>query len=421
MSASKKSSLERYRLEQTLRELDAKKGRHTELVTVYVPPEKQISDVIGYLQHENTTAANIKSKQTRKNVQDALTTIVQRLKLFKQPPPNGLVAFCGAIPQNGEGSEKIELYVIEPVERVNTFLYWCDASFHTDILRDMITEKDTYGIIVLDRSEATFALLQGNGLKIVEHITSGVPGKHDAGGQSANRFRRIIEQLAHEFYVRIGEYATKIFLDPRIQLTGLLIGGPGPTKQEFANGEYLQYQLREKVIATVDIGYTGEEGVRELVERSRKNLKEVRYVREKRLIQFFLKNLATDTDTISYGYRDVMQKLAAGAVKTLIISEKLDTYHVYYICKNDQTRKDEIVSGDRYRQMRASGETVKCDLDGNYMEIEKATSLIEDFAKLADQTKTRIEIVSAETEEGDQLLRSFGGVGAILRYKVAAT
>ncbi len=421
MSSSKKSSLERYRLEQTLRELDSKQGRHTELVTVYVPPEKQITDVVGYLQHEYTTAANIKSKQTRKNVQDALTSIIQRLKLLKQPPPNGLVAFCGAIPQNGEGSEKIEIYLIEPIQPVNTFLYWCDASFHTDILREMITEKDVYGIIVLDRSEATFALLQGNGLKVVEHITSGVPGKHDAGGQSANRFARIIEQLAHEFYVRVGEYATKIFLDPRIQLTGLLLGGPGPTKQEFANGDYLQYQLREKVIATVDVGYTGEEGVRELVERSRKNLREVRYVREKRLIQFFLKNLVTDSAMISYGYKDVMQKLAAGAVKTLIVSDKLDTFHVYFACKNDQNRIDEILTGDRYRRMRASGETVKCPLDGSFMEIVEAKSLIEDFAILANQAKTRIEIVSAETEEGEQLLKSFGGVGAILRYKVAAT
>lgn len=421
MSASKKSSIERYRLEQTLRELDSKKGRHTELVTVYVPPGKPISDVVSYLQHESTTAANIKSKQTRKNVQDALVSIVQRLKLFKQPPPNGLVAFCGAIPQNGEGSEKIEVYLIEPIEPVNTFLYWCDASFHTDILRDMIAEKDTYGIIVLDRSEATFALLQGKSLKIVEHITSGVPGKHDAGGQSANRFARIIEQLAHEFYVRIAEYATKIFLDPRVQLTGLLIGGPGPTKQEFVNGNLLQYQLQEKVIATVDTGYTGEEGVRELLERSRRTLREVRYIREKRLIQFFLKHLVQDSGMVAYGYRDVLRLMQQGAVKTLIVSEKLDTYTLNFRCKVDQNQKQEIVSGDKYRQMQASGETVKCNLCGNFMEIESAKSLIEEFAGLADQTKTRIEIVSAETEEGEQLLRSFGGVGAILRYKVAAS
>ncbi|MCJ7609508.1 hypothetical protein MUP00_07575 [Candidatus Bathyarchaeota archaeon] len=101
-------------MQRSLDLLDSKTGRHTELISLYVPPEKQISDVMNQLRAEYSTASNIKSRTTRRNVLDALEKTMQRLRLFRESPPNGLVIFCGAIPQNGEGTEKMETYVIEP-------------------------------------------------------------------------------------------------------------------------------------------------------------------------------------------------------------------------------------------------------------------------------------------------------------------
>ena len=136
----KKSSLLRFRLERVLKILDSKEGQHTELISLYIPPDRQISDVTNTLRQEHSTASNIKSKTTRKNVMEAIVKVIQRLKLFKQPPLNGLVLFCGAIPQNGAGSEKIEIYVIEPPEPVNLYYYRCDQNFHLDPLREMLKE-----------------------------------------------------------------------------------------------------------------------------------------------------------------------------------------------------------------------------------------------------------------------------------------
>ena len=112
MSVKKKTSLELFRLRKTLNTLASKEGRATELISLYVPPGKQISDALNMLRDEYGTASNIKSNTTRKNVQDAIVKVQQRLKLFKEPPENGLVIFCGAIPQNGAGSERMETYVI---------------------------------------------------------------------------------------------------------------------------------------------------------------------------------------------------------------------------------------------------------------------------------------------------------------------
>ena len=51
-----------------------------ELITLYIPPDKQIYDVTGQLKDEYGQCANIKSKQTRTNVQSAISSILSRLK-----------------------------------------------------------------------------------------------------------------------------------------------------------------------------------------------------------------------------------------------------------------------------------------------------------------------------------------------------
>ncbi|MCK5628151.1 peptide chain release factor 1, partial [Candidatus Bathyarchaeota archaeon] len=134
-----------------------KEGRGTELISLYVPPGKQISDALNTLRDEYGTASNIKSTTTRKNVQDAIVKVQQRLKLFKEPPENGLVIFCGAIPQNGPGSERMETYVIVPPEPIGIYLYRCDSRFHTEHLQELLKERETFGILLVDTSAATIA------------------------------------------------------------------------------------------------------------------------------------------------------------------------------------------------------------------------------------------------------------------------
>ncbi|RLI16813.1 peptide chain release factor 1, partial [Candidatus Bathyarchaeota archaeon] len=240
MNSKKRTSLELFRLKKTLQALANKEGRGTELISLYVPPGRQISEVMNMLRDEYGTASNIKSTTTRKNVQDAIVKVQQRLKLFKKVPENGLVIFCGAVPQNGAGSEKIETYVIVPPEPINIYLYRCDSRFHTEHLQELLREKETYGILLIDASAATFATLQGRRLEIIRQVTSGVPGKTRAGGQSARRFERLREMRLQEYFRRVGEHANEAFLQIE-NLKGLIIAGPGPTKYDFEKGDYLNY------------------------------------------------------------------------------------------------------------------------------------------------------------------------------------
>ncbi len=318
MSTAKKTSLELFRLKKTLETLAKKEGRGTELVSLYVPPGKQISDVLNQLRDEYGTASNIKSTTTRKNVLDAIVKVQQRLKLFKEPPENGLVIFCGAIPQNGAGSERIETYVIIPPEPIHINLYRCDGRFHTEYLQEMLREKETYGILLIDSSGATVATLQGRRLDIVRQLTSGVPGKTRAGGQSARRYERLREMRLQEFFTRVGEHANEIFL-PIENLKGVILGGPGPTKDDFAKGEYLNYQLKNKIIDVIDTAYVEEQGVKEVVEKAPEVMRKVRYIEERKVMQQFLYEVGHDTGKITYGEEEVRRALQNGAVNILLL------------------------------------------------------------------------------------------------------
>jgi len=418
MAKVKRTSFERYRLKKILDSLSAKEGRGTELVSLYIPPGRQISEIISMLKQEWGTASNIKSDTTRKNVQDAIVRVIQRLKLFRSVPETGLAIFCGAIPQNGPGSERLETYVVVPPEPINIYLYRCDSRFHIEHLEELLREKETYGILVMDSSGATYATLRGRRLEIIREITSGIPGKHRAGGQSARRFERLREARLLDYFKRVGRHADEIFLSIP-DLKGIIIGGPGPTKYDFEKGGYLNYTLREKIIATVDTSYIGEQGVKEIVEKAPEIIRHVRYVEEKRIMQSFLYEIGHDTGLATYGEDEVRRALQSGIVKTLLLSEGLDKVRITVTCSScGYTYKETIRAVDiqRYERSLVGKPCPKCKVPT--LQVVGRKEVIEELAELAEQTGSNVEMISAETEEGQMLKESFGGIAAILRFKL---
>jgi len=80
----------RYDFKKAMQEITSYRGRGTELISVYVPNSRLISDVMAYLREEQSQATNIKSKSTMKNVTGAIDSIMSRLRTYKTAPPNGL-------------------------------------------------------------------------------------------------------------------------------------------------------------------------------------------------------------------------------------------------------------------------------------------------------------------------------------------
>jgi len=405
------SSKEIYEVKRTLEELSQKRGRGTELVSVYIPPDRQISDVVKHMREELSQSANIKSKQTKKNVQSAIEVIMQRMKLFPKPPEKGLVLFVGMIPRGGPGTEKMETYVFEPPEPVQTYIYHCNSECYLEPLQEILEEKDIYGLAVIDRKEATIAVLRGKRIDIIKHLTSGVPGKHKAGGQSQRRFDRLIDLAAHEFKKRIGEHMNDAFLAIP-DLKGVIVGGPGHTKEEFVEGDYLHHEIKQKIITTVDTSYTGEFGIREVMDKSMDVLTEIDVMREKKLVQRFLHELVDENGLASYGEAEVRRNLAMGAVEVLLLSENLKKKRLIYHCPSCQGKTEKTVKRE------AETEEMTCPNCGEKMKTEEGRDLIDDFVDMAEEVGSEVEIISTETEEGMQLLKAFGGIAAILRYRV---
>jgi len=201
----------RYEFKKMLEKLAEKEGGGTELITLYIPPDKQIYDVTAQLRDEFGQCANIKSKQTRSNVQSAISSILSHLKYYKTPPENGMAVFCGVIRLGGDRTD-LECHIIDPPEPLNLYIYRCSSRFELEPLRQMLKEKDIYGLIVIDRREAYIGFLRGNRIEPVSGVTSTVPGKQRKGGQSSARFQRLRLIAINAFYKKVGERASDIFM-----------------------------------------------------------------------------------------------------------------------------------------------------------------------------------------------------------------
>ena len=276
-------------------------------------------------------------------------------------------------------------------------------------MKELLAEKEFYGLIVMDRSEATFAILKGRHVEIVETITSGVPGKHDAGGQSARRFERIIEQLAHEFYKRIGEHANRIFLKIP-ELKGIIVGGPGYSKEEFVEGDYLHYTLKEKIIGVFDVGYSGESGIYELLVRAKDLLKDVRYMKEKEVMNRFLYHLSRDTGLAVYGENEVRKALDMGALDKLLLSEDLEKYRIKFKCIQCGYEGETTV--------KSLDDVLRCPKCGSEVQVIEEKTLIDEFVEKAKNSGAEVILVSSSTSEGKELLKTFGGIAGLLRFKI---
>ncbi len=362
------TATERFHIKKFVKELELYRGRHTELVSVYVPAGYEMVKIIQHLAQEQGTASNIKSTSTRKNVQDALEKMVQHLKLFKGTPKNGLAAFSGNVAEH-EGQSDVCVWSIEPPEPLNIRVYRCDKQFVLEPLIEMCNIKEVYGLIVLDRRDANIALLRGKKIINLVKTHSEVPGKFKAGGQSALRFERQRELAVKQHFKKVADYAKEQLFPLLTELKGIIVGGPGPTKYDFLNYEYLTNDLKKKIIGIKDLSYTEEFGLQELVDRSQDLLAQEELADEKKIMATFFELLNTRPGMVSYGEKEVLRLTKIGVVDTLLLSESLD----------DAT-------------------------------IEK----FEEDAKIIGAT---VKIISTDTREGVQL-KEMGKVAAILRYEL---
>ncbi|MEK0349939.1 MAG: peptide chain release factor aRF-1 [Nitrosopumilus sp.] len=417
INIEKQDSVKLYKIRKTLEELSKKSGRGTELISVYIPKGKQLHEIISALQQEQGTADNIKSDLTRSHVVDSLGKVVQRLKLYKKTPERGLVMFCGALPpeEGGPlGSEVVTVWEVDPPKDLNQYLYRCDDHFHVDILKDMLKDDNLIGFLAIDAKDAGWGLLHGDKIEVLSQTGSGVAGKHRQGGQSAKRFQKLREMELSYFYNRVAQTTREYFIDI-YPIKGLIISGPGPTKEDFINGNYLEYRLQNNIISTIDASYSGAEGIREAFAKSSDILGDFRLVEEKKLVEDLFREINGNSGKGSYGLQEVIEFLKNNVVKTLIITDDTNLNRVEGKCKRCKHIQEEIVERPLVIPKKTEYSNKPCP-GCNAMEVEVNEQDVVDYLELlAAKTGTQLEVISGSAEHGN-MLASLGKVGAILRY-----
>lgn len=392
-----------FSLKRQLRNLEAYRGNGTELISVYIPAGSPIHEMNNKLREEASQASNIKSKQTRTSVLGALEKIMNHFKMYKKTPANGLAVFAGNVSENAAKVD-IQLFAIEPPEPLSIGAYRCDSKFFLDPLQSLVGATDAYGVVVLDGREATIAIVKGTNITVIKKLNSTAHAKIRKGGQSARRYERLIEEAIEVYYKRVGDSMDDAFLG---RVKGVIVGGPGPTKDFFMKMSPFNYQI--KVLGVVDTGYTEEYGIREALSKSEGILAQQEAVKEKVLVERFIKSVVNE-GLATYGEREVRAAILSRQAEMVLLSEGL-TYNVgVYKCPSCGTETKKV-----WREKPE--DTAQCAQCNGQAKLQGEELLIDELSDLAKQSEIPLEIISTNTVEGAQFFTGFGGIGAFLRYK----
>ena len=302
----------------------------------------------------------------------------------------------------------------EPFKPINTSLYLCDNKFHTEALSELLESDQKFGFIIMDGNGALFGTLSGNTRDVLQKFSVDLPKKHGRGGQSALRFARLREEKRHNYVRKVAELAVQNYItNDKCNVAGLILAGSADFKNDLNQSDMFDGRLQSKVIKVVDVSYGGENGFNQAIELASETLSNVKFIQEKKLINKYFDEISQDTGKVCYGIEDTMSALEMRAVETLIVFENLEMTRwemkssggsavVLHVPFNKDPDRSEFMDKET----------------GNEMDVVSSMPLLEWLAERYRDFGATLEFVSDRSSEGNQFVRGFGGVGAILRYKV---
>ena len=408
------NSVKQHKLRKLIAWLSDKEGRGREFISLYIPRQTSIDDIVANLKEESNSAA-MKSESVKDRLQDAIKNVIQHIKLQKEIPENGLAIFAGTFVANDSESEVLHVEELVPPEPITCYLYEVDDHFRLEPLREMLRNQRVVGLVAMDSKEASFGILNGERFELIENITSGIPGKTVKGGQSQRRYERERDMEVTYFFHRVAEHAAKAFLENH-KVTALIVGGPGQTKEDFLKGDYLNYELKNALLSIVDTQSADREGVSEVLEKSSETLKNMCAPEEKMIVQRLLADMGKQDGLAIKGLDSVLNALKNGEVEVALATDNTDVIEIVAMCKKCELSRAKIV--DKTMKAQAVQEMIsspceKCNAEEYEVDEKDIIDVLEDAAS---QTDARVEVISTESEEKAKLT-ALGGFAALLRYR----
>lgn len=199
----------------------------------------------------------------------------------------------------------------------------------------------------------------------------------------------------------------------KVNVAGLVLAGSADFKNDLNQSDMFDQRLQTKVIKVVDVSYGGENGFNQAIELAAETLSSVKFIQEKKLIGKYFEEISQDTGKICYGVEDTLKALELGAAETLIVFENLDVTR--WVLK-DSAGSEVIVHTTKAQEVNR--ELFQDKETGAEMEVIDSGSFLEWLAEAYKDFGAELEFVSDRSSEGNQFVKGFGGIGAILRYKV---
>jgi peptide chain release factor subunit 1 len=405
-------------MRKLIKNLELAKGNSaTSMVSLVIRQGGMISDTVTMLTNEYATASNIKSRATQKSVQAAITSTLERLKLYHKTPPNGLVIYAGTV-KHDDGSEKLTIIDFEPYRPINTKMYMCDKRFHTEVLKELMVEDKRYGFIIFDASSVLFGSLSGNVKSILYRDKTSPPGKCRRGGQSAARLDRIRLEKRNIWVQKAAELATHYFINHDApNILGLIVAGKAGAKKQLVEHKNFSKLLEKIIIKPLhDVSYGGENGFEQAIRMAESSLSDNILNKEKKILTSLFSEMSKPDGKFCVSTKDVMTALEIGAVKELIVWDELKIWrHEYFI--NSKTSsvkkkkiiylKDGVVAMDKIIEEKTEMEEYKL----------VSSSLLLEWL-MSNNCGANLHLVCDRSSEGSQFCNGLEGLGGILQYNV---
>lgn len=219
-------------------------------------------------------------------------------------------------------------------------------------------------IVVMDRSEATFALLKQYGYDILLNLSGNVQKKD------------IDEKIKSNFYLDISKQIDEFV--KRHSIEKIIIASSAFWKEYLLDTIKKNYSELVSKINLATCNNTGKNGIDEVLKRNEVKtiLMEDKAAREIILVEELLQEISKG-DKAVYGLDETKQAAVVGAVLKLLVADDLITK----------------------------------------MREEETYEKLDNIMKMVDLTNGGVFIISTD-HEGGKKLSGIGGIGAILRYKL---
>ncbi len=404
------NSVKQHKLRKRIAYLAERANTTKTLISLYIPPKTPIDQIIATLKKELECTVT-EPEQEKQQLQSTLKRVIQQLRQHKDIPENGSTLFAGTAVDK-PGNEALSVEELIPPEPIAAYRYFADTQFRLEPLREMLRDPKIVGILALDAKQASFGLLKGEQVELIESISSGVPGKTGKGGQSQRRYERERDmELAH-FYRRIAEHAAKAFTENHVNV--LLAGGPGQTKNGFLKASYLHYELGNMLLNIVDTQSSGIEGLREIYAKSCELLSGMCGPEEKRWVERLSVELAKEGGLAVYGLDPVLDALSRGGVQVVLVTDNTGVVEVTAVCRNCGYPKKAVTSNKA--QTVQGMLTAPCEKCGSISYEVQEKDIVDVLEDIASGVDSAVEVISTASKEKDQLT-ALGGFAALLRYK----